>query len=226
MKPQALAAAFLAFATTAIAQTTVFNTGFESSEGYNTGPILASHAVWRQKGDMDFMIVPRDGDSSNQMAECRSLGGGMANRLWVTGVDFPDGKTAIEFEIRLQRSGSRGFQANIHVGNFPAAPGIKPEGMAVSLSFRGSSRIIALDGDTEIEIGNWKSEDWMLIRIELDSKEKTYSIYLNDELLAADYAFRDSEASPIRSFGMTYYTGSDASNESAVAIDSFKITNP
>jgi hypothetical protein len=75
-------------------------------------------------------------------------------------------------------------------------------------------------------VGNWKDGEWIPFRIELDSKAKTFSIYRDEELLAADYAFPDGKATPVCSFGLNYYSGKDPQKESAIAIDSLQISHP
>jgi len=223
MKKPQLTAAVFAMASAAMAQTTVYETNF-STPPEGAPPITTN---WQQKGNLPFQSVARDGDTTNQILECRSTGQQSADaRLWLTGVPFPDGtgKVAIEFETRLIRSDSQGFQGNIHIGSFPAAPGVKPEGMAVILSFRGSGRLCTFDGDTETEIGNWKDGEWMKFRVEIDPEAKTFAVTQGEEVLAADYAFRDTKAAPIRAFGMTYYTGANPMKESAMSLDSIKIS--
>jgi hypothetical protein len=223
MKTLLLVPATFAMAAVAMAQTTVYEANF-STPPAGTAPITSN---WQQKGNLTFQTVARDGDATNQMLECRSTGQQSADsRLWLSGVPFPDGtgKMVIEFETRLIRSNSQGFQGNIHIGSFPAAPGVKPEGMAVILSFRGSGRLCTFDGDTETEIGNWKDGEWMKFRVEIDPEAKTFAVTQGEELLAADYAFRDAKAAPIRAFGMTYYTGANPSKESAMSLDSIKIS--
>jgi hypothetical protein len=225
MKTLLLIPATFAMGAVAMAQTTVYEANF-STPPAGTAPITTN---WQQKGNLSFQSVARDGDATNQIFECRSTGQQIADsRLWLTGVPFPDGtgKVVIEFETRLIRSDSQGFQGNVHIGNFPAAPGVKPDSMAVVLSFRGSGRLCTFDGDTETEIGNWKDGQWMKFRVELDPQAKTFSVTQGEELLAADYAFRDTKAAPIRAFGMTYYTGANPQKESAMAIDSVKISKP
>jgi len=218
------AAAALAMATAALAQTTIYETGFEPPNDGTPQTVMN----WQHKGNLPFLTVTRDNDTTNQIMECRSTGQTANSRLWLTEVPFPEGlgKMAIEFETRLIRSDSQGFQGNVHIGNFPAAPGVKPDGMAVILSFRGSGRLCTFDGDTETEIGNWKDGEWMKFRVEIDSEAKTFLVYQGEELLAADYAFHDAEATPIRAFGMTYYTGANPGQESSMAIDSVKISKP
>jgi hypothetical protein len=227
MKRTILAAAAFALATTAFSQTTIYETGFESAQEFNEGPLPDTGLNWKQKGTQPFAIVAKDGDAADQILECRSDTPGTDGRLWLTGVGFPeDGyKMVIEFQTRLEKSGAAGFQGNLHIGNFPAAPGIKSTGMAVIISFRGSGKIRTYDGDTEIEIGNWREGEWMNFRVELDPGTKTFSIHRDEEMLASDYAFADGEAVPVRSFGLTYYNGSEATKESALAIDSFKISH-
>jgi hypothetical protein len=224
MKTPFIIVAAIALASTVSAQTTVFETGFEVPQ---TPPPVPG-ATWQQKGSLAFMPSPKDGDAANQIMECRGSNPGSDARLWLNGVSFPDGagKVAFDFELRLVRSGSQGFQGHVHIGNFPAAPGIKPDGMAVILSFRGSGRLCTFDGDTETEIGNWKDGEWMSFRVEIDPETKTFSIQQNGELLAADYAFRSEDSIPLRSFGLTYYAGANSGQESAMAIDSFKISKP
>lgn len=228
MKRTILTAAALALATTAFSQTTIYETGFESAQEFNEGPLPDTSLNWKQKGTQPFAIVAKDGDAANQIMECQGSNPGANARLWLSGVSFPEGpgKMAIEFEMRLVRSNSQGFQGNVHIGNFPAAPGVKPDGMAVTLSFRGSGRLCTFDGETETEIGNWKDGEWMKFRVEIDSEAKTFLVYQGEDLLAADYAFHDAKATPIRAFGMTYYTGANPGQESSMAIDSVKISKP
>lgn len=228
MKTPILIAVTLLFGAAVHAQTTIYATNFESSQEFNPGPLPLAGPHWKQKGTQPFAISSKDGAPDDQIVECRSDASGASARLWLTGVDFPTGadKTVFTFMARVEKSGSPGFQGNVHIGNFPEAPGIKSDTMAAVLSFRGSGRICTFDGDTEIEVGNWKEGEWMPFRIELDSKAKTFSIYRDEELLAADYAFPDGKATPVCSFGLNYYSGKDALKESAIAIDSLQISHP
>lgn len=206
----------------------VHETGFEQSQQFVPGPLPDSILGWSQKGAPPFSIVPRDGGATGQMLECRSDVAGAASRIWCRrgASGESNGKVLVEFDIRLERSGSQGFQGNVHLGNFPAAPGIKKTGMAVILSFRGSGRVCTFDGDSEVEIDTWRDGEWMPFKIEIDSGSRTFSIFRDGKPLAPDFAFADSGAVPVGSFGLTYYSGADARKPSALAFDSFGFSAP
>lgn len=212
----------------AAAESVIYETGFESAQGFQPGPLHETAGDWGSEGGYPFVIA--DGGASGkdgQVLESSAADAGEAGRAWLRNVDFKGAeKITVEMEVMAQSSGSAGYQANIQLGEFENRPKTKAEGTAAQVSLRGSGKIVVFDGDTEKELGEFKSGEWIKLRIEADHATKKWSVAVNDAAPVADINFRDNQVFRSNAFGLTHYSGSDAKRPCSMTVDNVKISAP
>lgn len=208
-----------------LAEQILYETGFEESEGVSVGSLEGTSTEWKTNGPNPFEIIARDDGEVGQMMASQSEFASEGSRAWLNNFNF-DGerKIIVEMSLKANNSGSRGCQANVHLGNFNAAPG--SSGMAAIISFRGSGRIVAFDGENEVELMQLSSTSWHILRIECDPVSQTFDVIVDGDARATGLAFNDPDAHEILSLGLTHYTGSDAISPSGLAVDNVKIWIP
>lgn len=220
-----LFSALLLAAAAVNAETSIYETGFETSDKFQPGALDLSGSPWKTSGAYPFEIKASSGDGHGLILESATEKAGEGSRAWVTDIDFKTAsKITVEMDVKAVRSGTVGYQANIHLGNFEGQPKTKSEGTAALVSLRGSGRMVAFDGDAERELKSFKDGEWLHLRIDADSDAKTYSVAVDGETLASDLAFRDPATTGIASFGLTHYSGTELTTPCSMAIDNLKIT--
>lgn len=223
-----LCVALFVCVSTTMAETVIYETGFESSDNFQAGPLDKSGATWISRGEAYPFEIKDGGEGGHgQILESAGDKAGEGSRAWISGIDFKGaGKVSVEFDIRAMRSGAPGYQANIHLGNFEGAPKVGPQGSAALVSLRGSGQMVVYAGDTPSEVKSFKDGEWMRVRIDADVATKKYSVSVNGDPVASDLDFRDPATENISSFGFTHYSASEALSPFSMGVDNVKITAP
>ncbi|MBP1891388.1 hypothetical protein J2Z18_000457 [Paenibacillus lactis] len=120
---------------------------------------------------------------ANRSLTIRNTGAGStsATRLF----DAPDGRAAIEFWLKPE-------QSNQTFG----APYIRDAGnrdIAIIL-FNNSGNITAFNGATSTVVTPYQAGKWYHMRVELDPSAKTYDLYVNGQLAADDFGYRNTSS--------------------------------
>lgn len=218
-----VAALFLLLPTILLADQVFYETGFEKSEGVAIGSLDNTSTGWKTNGPHPFQIIAADDGSAGQAMASAASEAAEGSRAWLS-IAPGDKKTIVEMSFKPTVSGSPGYQANLHLGSFPAAPGIS--GMAAIISFRGSGKIYAFDGETERELGKFTSGTSYKLRVENDPATQKFDVFLDGEQVGTGLAFNDPGITELRSVGLTHYTGSSATAPSGLAVDNVKFSTP
>jgi hypothetical protein len=201
----------------------LYETGFEKSEGVTAGSLDNTSTGWKTNGPNPFQIISADDGSGGQIMASVAPEAAEGSRAWLS-IPSGDKKTVVEMSFKPTVSGSPGYQANLHLGTFPAAPGTS--GMAAVISFRGSGKIYAFDGEKERELAKFNSSTWHKLRVECDPATQKFDVFVDGDQVGAGLAFNDPGVTEIRSLGLTHYTGSSATTPSGLAVDNVKISMP
>lgn len=211
----------------AIANTPLVETDFEAAEGISAGPLPESGPSWNTNGDYPFGISLEENDPDRgQIAVSSTETPGKGSRLWINRLDSSTNRTTVEIDLKANRSGHPGYQANLHLGRFAGEPPSGTEDMAVLVSLRGSGKIHIYNGSEDVEAGEFRDGEWHRIRIEAYPESKTFSAWVDGQPLATDFSFHNPDIDEIRAFGVTHYCGEEVSRTSAMAIDNLKIYTP
>ena len=209
--------------TVLFADQVLYETGFETSEGVAAGALDTTSIGWKTNGPNPFQIIAADDGLAGQSMASVAPEAAEGSRAWLS-IPSGDKKTVVEMSFKPTVSGSPGYQANLHLGSFPAAPGTS--GMAAVLSFRGSGKIYAFDGEKERELAKFSNGAWIKLRVECDPATQKFDVFVDGEQIGAALAFNDPGVTEIRSVGLTHYTGSTATAPSGLSVDNVKISTP
>jgi hypothetical protein len=209
--------------TVLLADQVLYETGFEKSEGVAAGPLENTSTGWKTNGPTPFQIIAADDGSAGQIMASVAPEAAEGSRAWLS-IPSGDKKSVVEMSFKPTVSGSPGYQANLHLGTFPAAPGTS--GMAAVISFRGSGKIYAFDGEKDREISKFNSGTWYKLRVECDPATQKFDVFVDGDQVGAGLAFNAPGVTEIRSLGLTHYTGSSATTPSGLAVDNVKISMP
>ena len=211
--------------TALLADQVLYETGFEKAEGVAAGPLENTSTGWKTNGPHPFLIVESDDGSGGQILASAADEAAEGSRAWLGGTNLGgDKKTVVEMSFKPTNSGSPGYQANLHIGSFKAAPG--NSGMAAIISFRGSGKIIAFDGEKEVELAKSSTGAWHKLRVESDPATQKFDVFVDGEPRATGLAFNDPDVREILSVGLTHYTGTAATAASGLAVDNIRISSP
>ena len=211
--------------TVLLADQVLYETGFEKSEGVDAGKLDNTSTGWKTNGPNPFQIIAADDGSTGQIMASIAPEAAEGSRAWLSNANLAgDKKTVVEMSFKPTVSGSVGYQANLHLGSFPAAPGTS--GMAAVISFRGSGKIYAFDGEKERELAKFSNGTWHKLRVECDPATQKFDVFVDGDQVGAGLAFNDPGVTEIRSLGLTHYTGTSATSPSGLAVDNIKISAP
>lgn len=209
--------------TVLLADQVLYETGFEKSEGVTAGTLDNTSTGWKTNGPNPFQIIVADGGAAGQVMASLAPEAAEGSRAWLS-IPSGDKKTVVEMSFKPTVSGSPGYQANLHLGTFPAAPGTS--GMAAVISFRGSGKIYAFDGEKERELAKFNNGTWHKLRVECDPATQKFDVFVDGDQIGTGLTFNDPGVTEIRSLGLTHYTGSSATSPSGLAVDNIKISTP
>jgi hypothetical protein len=181
-----------------------FQTDFESSEGYTTGPLL-SDPTWSFGGGLDASIVA-PGAASNQ-----ALSFSGSDHLAISFIPSGSSISWIDYYLKPEFS--------------PLAdlPGSYDPSRAAATGFvlsNGIGEVFAVDGDG-LGGGVWLGSgetytlgvsdvaaDWIRLSYRLDFTEKTWDLFIDSKLVLSDLGFLSNSASSLTDF---YFDGSATS---------------
>jgi hypothetical protein len=211
--------------TVLLADQVLYETGFEKSDGVAAGPVGDTSTGWKTNGPNPFVIVATDDGTDGQMMASQAESSSEGSRAWLGNTNLGgDKKTTVEMSFKANNSGSPGYQANLHIGSFKAAPGTS--GMAAIISFRGSGKIVAFDGEKEVELTKFQTGAWHKLRVECDPSTQKFDVFVDNEPRGTGLAFNDPDVREILSLGLTHYTGTGATAASGLAVDNIKVSAP